>query len=185
MHVESVVADGSPLVVLENLHPAPGTDTTAEAKLHRMHFLDALNTHIFMMTAIVIAPTTVMALLNRRFFSVATHVIQPNLACTSPELLNGCDRTTEAQLTANHLRIIHAETVVADGAPLVVLENLHPAPGPGTTAEANLQRMQVLDARNTHIFMMTAIVGAPTIVTAFLNRRFASVATHVIQPNLA
>jgi hypothetical protein len=78
--------------------------------------------------------------------------------------------------------------VVTNGAPHAVMVNLQPTAGVGTIAEADgtfgsvcicLSRLS--NTFHTHIFVMTAIVVAPTQVIAILKPVIPSTAAKVIQ----
>jgi enoyl-CoA hydratase/carnithine racemase len=79
-----------------------------------------------------------------------------------------CVTLRETHLHASDIGVIHIEVVVTNGAPLAVMVNLQPTAGIGTIAEAE-GTFGITNALNTHVFVMTAIVAAPSPVIALIN----------------
>jgi len=90
-----------------------------------------------------------------------------------------CIIEREAQLLACDIGIIFTEMVVTNGAPLASMVNLQPTTGIGTIAQAD-GTFGISNAFNTHIFVMPAIVAAPTQVTALINPSILRIAAKVI-----
>jgi hypothetical protein len=151
------------------------------------------HTRVFVMTAVVLAPTIVIALINPIIVSTAANVIHVNWVCTSPKLLNGRNcALAETQLAASGIGIFNAESVVANGAPHAIMENLQPTAGTGTVVEAEVTfgtrciwGLVVVIALNTHVFVMTAIVAAPTTVIALIEPPLLITAAKIIQEDCA
>jgi hypothetical protein len=91
-----------------------------------------------------------------------------------------CIISRETQLQAGDIGIIVIELVVTNGAPLALMVNLQPTAGIGTIAEAE-GTFEITNAFNTHVFVMTAVVAAPTKVIALINPIVLSTAAKVIQ----
>jgi len=153
---------------------------------------NTFHTHIFVMTAIVAPPTIVVARINPIIISTAAKVIHVNWVCTSPMRVALNCALAETQLAASGVGIISREMVVTNGAPRAIMENLQPTAGTGTVIEAEVTfgtrciwGKVPLIALNTHIFMMTAIVAAPTTVLALIDPPLLSTAAKVIQEDCA
>jgi hypothetical protein len=91
-----------------------------------------------------------------------------------------CIISRETQLQAGDIGIIVIELVVTNGAPLALMVNLQPTAGIGTIAEAE-GTFEITNAFNTHVFVMTAVVAAPTKVIALINPIVLRTAAKVIQ----
>jgi hypothetical protein len=91
-----------------------------------------------------------------------------------------CIINRETQLQAGDIGIIVIELVVTNGAPFALMVNLQPTAGIGTIAEAE-GTFEITNAFNTHVFVMTAVVAAPTKVIALINPIVLRTAAKVIQ----
>jgi hypothetical protein len=147
----------------------------------------ALDTHIFVMTAIVVGPAAVTALVDSIISRSASEVIQENGTFTSPVRVAGDCSLREAQLSASSVGIIGCKMVVTDGAPAAIMVDFQPTTGAGTTAKAERAFFTgwfLRDiAHNTHIFVMTAVVAAPTSVLALIKPLLFATATKIIHNN--
>jgi hypothetical protein len=196
-HIETVVTDGAPHAIMVDLQPAAGIGTISKAELAfgsvwiclSILVSSTFHTRVFVMTAVVLAPTIVIALINPVIVSTAGNVIHVNWVCTSPKPLNGLNcALAETQLAASGIGIINAESVVANGAPHAIMENLQPTASTGTIVEAEVTfgtrciwGLVVVIALNTHVFVMTAIVAAPTTVIALIEPPLLITALKIIQ----
>jgi hypothetical protein len=77
--IEMIVTNGAPLAIIVNLQPTAGFGTIAEAE-GTIGSSNAFNTHVFVMTAIVTAPATVIALIEPTLLISAAKIIQENCA---------------------------------------------------------------------------------------------------------
>jgi hypothetical protein len=84
---EMVVANGAPRAIVENLQPTAGTGTIVEAqvtfgtsRIWGSVVCTAFHTHVLVMTAVVAAPTTVLALIEPRLLGIAAKIIHENCA---------------------------------------------------------------------------------------------------------
>jgi hypothetical protein len=93
-----------------------------------------------------------------------------------------CVTLRETQLHASDIGIIVIEMIVTNGAPLAFVVNLQPTAGIGTIAEAE-GTFGITNAFNTHVFVMTAIVAAPTTVIALVESPLLITAAKIIQQN--
>ena len=81
------------------------------------------------MSTILITPSIVAAMIDKRFFSWASQIIHPNRSRTLPMLgpLKELGRFWETKLPANHVSVIHIPKIIANCAPLVVIEDFYSA----------------------------------------------------------
>jgi hypothetical protein len=184
-----------------DLQPATGTGTIGKAEsilgsiciCISILVSSTFHTRVFVMTAVVPAPTIVIALINPIIVSTAANVIHVNWVCSSPKPLNALNcALAETQLAASGMGILNAESVIANGAPHAIMVNLQPTACTGTVVEAEvtfgtrciLGKVPLI-ALNTHIFVMTAIVAAPTTVIALIESPLLVTAAKVIQEDCA
>ena len=90
---------------------------------------ETLYTGVFRMTTILITPSTMAAMIDKRFFSWARQIIHPNPSRTLPMHgpLKELRRFWETKLPASHVSVIQIPKIIANSAPLVVIEDFYSA----------------------------------------------------------
>lgn len=85
------------------------------------------DTGVFSRTTVMDRPVGMGTLSQETLSSCAVHIIQQKLALSFAKLSlhRGCEGTATVQLPTHHISFIHVPVVIANPAPLAVVENLH------------------------------------------------------------
>lgn len=121
--IPDIITNCTPDPIIKNLNATIIVSSPSKTDL------ETLYTGVFVMATTLLSPPTVAAIVDMCFSSYARHVIHPNRSRTLPT--SGFSKRLgcfwETKLPANHVSVIQIPIIIANCAPLVVIEDFYSA----------------------------------------------------------